>query len=744
MNKLKILDKGITLISLSITVIILLLITGVLVYNAKDSIEIRNYRNLSNDIQNLRDKVSEFYNEYGNIPAKIKYTNLSENIKNVFNNQELENIDEFYVIDLQVMEGISLNYGKDYEKVKNNEAEVNNYQDLYIINKITHGIFYVQGVRVKDNGITNIYYTDYLEPNNEEVDYRYVDGVKIPEGFYYVGGSKEGLVISDVKDDDLENSKGGNQFVWIPVEGGDFKADDETFATDEEEFVKSVNKNKGFYIGRFEAGIEGATGLDITEVDSEYHVPEEIWTGWQGGTVVSKRDVLPWNYVTVKKAMELAENMYKEDNDTIKTRIYSKNAYNAVLEFLGKENDTDYTNWGNCGTSQFNIDSEKAKYLNYENMELVECSDVKNADEYYLLTSGASEQNKIKNVYDLAGNVQEYTTSIYSDLNTEKVEDIYFNYYGSSWPMSGTQIKSYNTTKTANGDMGFRVVLYIKDLVDIQNERITLDTNGQIPANTQIDGTQCYINFDMKTEEGYTAKVEPSLPFGITKNGEYSFKITVTKPDGTESVVVHTVNVQNYVEEPNYWLRFNGGSHIEFDNIDQNDFYKTYTVATKVKINRTEQESKNYMGLWGNHRGEEGIDIQFSAKSTMLFGADMTSYYDKWVDIVVVYNGTDIKVYINSELRSTLSNRTILPYEGFNIGTSYLPEDRQLIGEMSCLKIWDKALSQEEIWQIDLFKQEVNVAKSNIYFNLNLTSKQDVEAMGGTFVGTGDYQFYNN
>ena len=741
MNKHRILDKGITLISLSITVIILLLITGVLLYNAKDSIEIRNYRNLSNDIQNLRDKVSEFYNEYGNVPAKIKYSNLSENIKKVFNDQELENIDEFYVIDLQVMEGISLNYGKDYEKVKNNEAEANNYQDLYIINKITHGIFYVQGIKVKDNGITNIYYTDYLEPNNEEVDYRYVDGVKIPEGFYYVGGSKEeGLVISDVKDDDLENSKGGNQFVWIPVEDGDFKADDETFATDEEEFVKSVNKNKGFYIGRFEAGIEGATGLDYSELNEQYWVQTEEWTGWQGGTLVSKKDVLPWNYITVKKAMQLTEEMYAENSDNVKTRIYSKNAYDAVLEFLGKEEDTDYKDWGNCLESEFTIDSPNAKKFN-GTANLEPASGTKLSTQIMLLTTGSSEQHKIKNVYDLAGNVMEYTTKIHT--NSSEDGEIYYDYCGTSYGATSTHISTYNSTRAANGDMGFRVVLYIKDLVDIQNERITLDTNGQIPANTQIEGTQCYINFDIKTEEGYIAKVEQTLPFEITKNGEYTFKITVTKPDGKEAIVVHTVNVQNYVEEPDYWLRFNGGSHIEFANIDQNDFYSNLTVATKVKINYTEQISKRYMGLWGNHRDADGVAIQFSDKTTILRGVDMTPYYDKWVDIVQTNDGTTTRMYVNGVLKATAEDHKT-PYEGFNIGTSFLPEDRQLIGEMVSLKIWDTCLSEEQVRQIDLFKRDVTVAKDNLYFNLNLVSQEEVEALGGTFVGTGDYQFYNN
>ena len=47
----------------------------------------------------------------------------------------------------------------------------------------------------------------------------YHNEVPIPKGFYYVGGEKDiGLVISDAEGDDLDNSKHGNQFVWIPVD----------------------------------------------------------------------------------------------------------------------------------------------------------------------------------------------------------------------------------------------------------------------------------------------------------------------------------------------------------------------------------------------------------------------------------------------------------------------------------------------------------------------------------------------
>ena len=39
----------------------------------------------------------------------------------------------------------------------------------------------------------------------------------IPNGFYYVTGKpSNGMVISDLYGDDDNNTKGGNQFVWVP------------------------------------------------------------------------------------------------------------------------------------------------------------------------------------------------------------------------------------------------------------------------------------------------------------------------------------------------------------------------------------------------------------------------------------------------------------------------------------------------------------------------------------------------
>ena len=75
-------EKGITMMALVVTIIILLILTSVLVFNTQDSVYIKRLNNLYSDIELLRSKTDEYYNEYGQIPAKTKYTNIGT-LKNV-------------------------------------------------------------------------------------------------------------------------------------------------------------------------------------------------------------------------------------------------------------------------------------------------------------------------------------------------------------------------------------------------------------------------------------------------------------------------------------------------------------------------------------------------------------------------------------------------------------------------------------------------------------------------------------
>ena len=229
-------QKGVNLISLAIVVIIILILTNMVIYNVKDNLKLQKLRNMQTDIENLRGKVSSYYSQYGKLPVNtdIEYTNTN-NIKASEVISEEVDTGKFYVIDLSAIENVTLNYGKDYEQIRNGsvktEQEINTLEDLYIINGASHNIFYAKGIELDGEK----FYTDYTKEDKDTVavNLRYVDNVKIPEGFYYVEGTKDtGIVISDEPGDDLENSKKGNQFVWVPVEDINTMAQCETAGGD--------------------------------------------------------------------------------------------------------------------------------------------------------------------------------------------------------------------------------------------------------------------------------------------------------------------------------------------------------------------------------------------------------------------------------------------------------------------------------------------------------------------------------
>ena len=180
-------QKGVTLVYLATAVIVLIIITNVILYSLKDNLQVEQLRNMQNDISNLRDKVTSYYAQYGEIPANrnIEYNITGRDIQTSGIISTAVDTGKFYVIDLKAIENLTLNYGKDYEKYKqiigNNteitddmKNQVNQLTDIYIINGDSNNIFYVQGVDI--NG--EYFYTDY---SVEDVDKVPVSLVDIPE-----------------------------------------------------------------------------------------------------------------------------------------------------------------------------------------------------------------------------------------------------------------------------------------------------------------------------------------------------------------------------------------------------------------------------------------------------------------------------------------------------------------------------------------------------------------------------------
>ena len=275
--------------------------------------------------------------------------------------------------------------------------------------------------------------------------------VPLPNGFYYVGGDYDsGLVISDKQGDTMTASgvNMGNQFVWIPVSSEadltrtNFDANGKPttenpsigasstlceepyssgYATEASEYntmKTQVLKYGGFYIGRFEAGVNSTT------------LRTKVTTAQ---TVVCKKGVAPYNYVPWGKAMNdasevegesgavyLAQNFASQHNYTSVTSTLTYGCqWDAMCRYIGDSQRTTPT------TGSFAL-------------------------------TGSVESDVSKNIYDFAGNCDEWTMEAGGNANNRVGRGGDFN---NNKAISFRY--SYDLTN-CNGYYSFRPTLYIK------------------------------------------------------------------------------------------------------------------------------------------------------------------------------------------------------------------------------------------------------------------------------------------
>ena len=301
------------------------------------------------------------------------------------------------------------------------------------------------------------------------------DGVKIPTGFYYVGGTKaSGIVISDNKNDKnkYRNQKVvgtdllGNQYVWIPcttdssssdlqyartewgveVDGADNSRaiKDELTLTDSsvtysdadtanginadvsKEIVAQIKAEKtsvakygGYYIGRYEVGKNG-------------------------DTAVVKYNQTPYASITWSTAYGLAKQIITNSEAT--SYLCSSYAWDTAVNFIQ-----------NNSTAKNYATSIEGFNGNWNPQEVKDPSGnvIKPAGTSQQLNTGLTTQ--FCNIFDMGGNEAEFTT----ELNPGTSETVVLrggNYYnggpaGYRWDMG---------SGNANVDLGFRATLFLK------------------------------------------------------------------------------------------------------------------------------------------------------------------------------------------------------------------------------------------------------------------------------------------
>lgn len=136
-------QKGVTLITLSITIVVMIILTFTITVNIEPYKNQRIKTNFETDMKRLREEINQYYARVKELPTINKFTNTSmlEGIKNINDN------DEYYVIDIEQLE-VELVYGSDYYTISNKDEaeEITDLLDVYIINKQSHTIYYPNGV----------------------------------------------------------------------------------------------------------------------------------------------------------------------------------------------------------------------------------------------------------------------------------------------------------------------------------------------------------------------------------------------------------------------------------------------------------------------------------------------------------------------------------------------------------------------------------------------------------------------
>ena len=270
-------------------------------------------------------------------------------------------------------------------------------------------------IRALNIATANVYSTNYVNH-------------PIPEGYKHVCGEwNNGFVIERCSD--------GSQFVWIPVgsldsngtlDGKDFSEKfgrrnymDDEFSDDEfnealnDELLESVKRYGGFYISRY----------NISK-SSE-------------GKPQSVKGVMPWVNINFDDAKKVASTI--EDNEVVKSHLTFGAEYDSVLEWFIKtevktlaEIAEDSTEWGN----HWNTENSPRK----------------------VVETGSREEWCANNIYDFAGNVDEWTQ--------EKNESSYRVIRGGNYNNNGyyypVAYRYYNHPDYNYNNTGFRATLYIK------------------------------------------------------------------------------------------------------------------------------------------------------------------------------------------------------------------------------------------------------------------------------------------
>ena len=393
--------KGISLIVLIVTIIVIIILAAVVILTITKNNPVSSAKEATfkEDITSIQDELSMYLSKkYTDDPTS--FDKSSVNLSGDSMVTELPSTKKY-------KEKVSVIKGK---LVWNGETENNTEYKWF--SEVT------DGSTKRSASVRN----EWKEKIAEEVN-----GVPVPKGFTYKEGTKDtGLVIQDEK---------GNEFVWVPATESTYAKDtsfpgakptgDDTLPNGITDETADVVKYGGFFIGRYEAGIpEGETS-----------------TSNKTGIPVSKKDATVWTNIDYTNSKASAESMIS--NEYVQTGLLTGKAWDTTCHWI-EDSLKSINESASLKDSRY--------YGNYKN-SLAPANENSGTKR----TAGFSENWKTKNIYDLAGNVWEWTSEASTSYFIHRCGS--YSGDGSGDPVS---CRYGNSASFAFDNIGFRSRLYIK------------------------------------------------------------------------------------------------------------------------------------------------------------------------------------------------------------------------------------------------------------------------------------------
>ena len=431
-GKLKQDNKGITLIALVVTIVVLLILAGItisLVFS--DNGIIKKAQEAANKtqeaIENEQTQMNELADYMGNMLNEIDGGGSTENTTGPNGKPLVETLTEIQTnnnVEAEDKYGNPVTVPKGFKVVASEATTV----PEGIVIEDTNGNQFVWipvGTVHKDNNPANdvtielgryTFDTTTGEPTAVQLAYTAEDSTNYINKVEILGNKSNLIEVDESRAGVIDNDNHLN----------DLSATAKNLAG----FVNSVKDNSGYYIARYEASY--GSGDSIADWKPLSTVSKGIPREYEQSDLALQEDML-WNWVTQLDSSKICQNMYEND-DTIgvESDLINSYAWDTAIVFIQE------------------MDEANSNYAN-------------KIDGNGTLKNTGETEDKACNVFDMAANLTEWTTEYATNRDSTATYPctsrggIYnLNFYcpaHRSVPVKATYIKQ---------DVGFRPILYVK------------------------------------------------------------------------------------------------------------------------------------------------------------------------------------------------------------------------------------------------------------------------------------------